>query len=98
MHINTTCIINGKLKIHLNLHPYKSFFRNILNEKYSGTAIHKISAKIAVVNPAVVPKKFLNTAPVYPMSAETSNLNNMIILLRSIGFKALIAIIGFSSG
>lgn len=45
-----------------------------------------------------VPKTFLNTAPVYPIMAETSNSNKIWMRAKSIGFKAVMATMAFSIG
>lgn len=48
--------------------------------------------------PMAVPKNSLNTAPVYPIIAETSSFNNIIIRAMSIGLNILTPIIIFSIG
>ncbi len=60
--------------------------------------IHNNKIKPADKNPDCVPKKFLNTAPVYPINADTSSRNKIKILLMSMGFNALIPNIIFSIG
>jgi hypothetical protein len=50
------------------------------------------------INPVEVPKKSLKTAPVYPIMADTSSCSRIRIRLKSMGLRALNAIIGFSKG
>ncbi len=48
--------------------------------------------------PAVVPKKSLKTAPVYPKRAEMSSFSKMSILERSMGLNIVAKSENFSNG
>ncbi len=50
------------------------------------------------INPKLVPKNFLNTAPVYPNRAEISNFNKINILDRSMGLNMVAIKENLSSG
>ena len=51
-----------------------------------------------IINPKLVPKNFLKTAPVYPNKAEMSNFNKIKILDKSIGLNIVAIKENLSSG
>ncbi len=64
----------------------------------TGNTIQKLSRVIEKNSPRLVPKKFWNTAPVYPSKAEISSFNNIRIRDRSIGLKTVANSANLSSG
>jgi len=71
---------------------------NNLTPLQSGNPIHKIRNPEAVIMPIELPKNRLKIEPVYPISAEISNLRSTIIRAKSIGFDKARANMGFSMG
>lgn len=52
-----------------------------------GRTVQRVSIIIETKKPRPVPKKDLNTAPVYPNSAEISNFSKISVLERSMGLN-----------
>src|SRR5690606_26417355 len=77
---------------------YRSLFLNLAREMANGAAAQAVSRATDMANPQLVPKKFLNTAPVYPSIADTSNCSRMRIRQRSTGLNALSSTASFSMG
>ena len=64
----------------------------------TGITIQKLNNVIEKNIPKLVPKKFWNTAPVYPSRAEISSFNNIRIRDKSIGLKTVANSANLSSG